>query len=171
MAGNAFPFFHVFGALEGCKVYKMSQKYEVCSPEKCRTVVTVFQKYGSLQSLSKAEQRPPRIFPFDIQAYDNFCGSLLLRMYTGSFIIPLFLGQQCTVDIDECVSKPCQNHGLCHNTQGSYMCECPPGFSGMDCEEDINDCLASEYDDNSSASYGRERHQSKRAQKGQLPQS
>ena len=37
------------------------------------------------------------------------------------------------------------NHGISHNTQGSYMCECPPGFSGMDCEEDVNDCLASEY--------------------------
>lgn len=58
---------------------------------------------------------------------------------------PVFLGQRCTIDIDECVSKPCMNHGLCHNTQGSYMCECPPGFSGMDCEEDIDDCLASEY--------------------------
>lgn len=57
----------------------------------------------------------------------------------------MFLGQRCTIDIDECVSKPCMNHGLCHNTQGSYMCECPPGFSGMDCEEDIDDCLASEY--------------------------
>lgn len=58
---------------------------------------------------------------------------------------PFFIGQRCTVDVDECVSKPCMNNGICHNTQGSYMCECPPGFSGMDCEEDINDCLASEY--------------------------
>lgn len=73
----------------------------------------------------------------------HICGTHLAK--TGPFIAPVFLGQRCTVDIDECVSKPCMNHGLCHNTQGSYMCECPPGFSGMDCEEDIDDCLASEY--------------------------
>ena len=73
----------------------------------------------------------------------HFCGTHLPK--TGPFIVPVFLGQRCTIDIDECVSKPCMNHGLCHNTQGSYMCECPPGFSGMDCEDDIDDCLASEY--------------------------
>lgn len=54
-------------------------------------------------------------------------------------------GERCTVDIDECLSKPCKNHALCHNIQGSYLCECRPGFTGGDCDSNIDDCLSSEY--------------------------
>lgn len=56
-----------------------------------------------------------------------------------------FSGERCTVDIDECLSKPCKNHALCHNIQGSYLCECRPGFTGGDCDTNIDDCLASGY--------------------------
>lgn len=49
------------------------------------------------------------------------------------------------MDIDECLSKPCKNHALCHNIQGSYLCECQPGFTGGDCDSNIDDCLSSEY--------------------------
>lgn len=49
------------------------------------------------------------------------------------------------MDIDECLSKPCKNHALCHNIQGSYLCECRPGFTGGDCDSNIDDCLSSEY--------------------------
>lgn len=54
-------------------------------------------------------------------------------------------GERCTVDIDECLSKPCKNHAQCHNIQGSYLCECRPGFTGGDCDSNIDDCLSSEY--------------------------
>uniref|UniRef100_A0A7M4E463 Neurogenic locus notch homolog protein 2 n=1 Tax=Crocodylus porosus TaxID=8502 RepID=A0A7M4E463_CROPO len=55
---------------------------------------------------------------------------------------PGWEGERCTVDIDECVSKPCRNHAVCHNIQGSYLCECNPGFTGGDCESNIDDCLS-----------------------------
>lgn len=34
------------------------------------------------------------------------------------------------------------NHSLCHNTQRQLHVRMSSGFSGMDCEEDIDDCLA-----------------------------
>ena len=48
----------------------------------------------------------------------------------------------CSVDIDECVSKPCQNGGTCLQSgeQGSviiaglYQCVCLVGYTGDDCE-------------------------------------
>lgn len=67
-------------------------------------------------------------------------------LWEGSHPWTLHLsGERCTVDIDECVSKPCKNHALCHNIQGSYLCECRPGFTGGDCDSNIDDCLSSGY--------------------------
>lgn len=33
-----------------------------------------------------------------------------------------------STDLDECKSGPCKN-GRCINTDGSFRCECPPGFT------------------------------------------
>ncbi|MED6295026.1 Fibrillin-2, partial [Characodon lateralis] len=45
-------------------------------------------------------------------------------------------------DIDECLNDPCIN-GQCINTDGSFRCECPMGYSldisGVKCE-DMNEC-------------------------------
>ncbi|XP_036073377.1 fibrillin-1 isoform X2 [Oryzias melastigma] len=45
-------------------------------------------------------------------------------------------------DINECLNNPCVN-GQCINTDGSFRCECPMGYSldntGVTCE-DINEC-------------------------------
>lgn len=51
-------------------------------------------------------------------------------------------GLFCNQDLNYCTNhKPCQNGGTCFNTgQGSYTCNCSPGFMGTDCDIPISDC-------------------------------
>lgn len=41
--------------------------------------------------------------------------------------------QEC-VDQNECLNDPCQNGGTCHNQEPSYICDCPRGYYGKNCE-------------------------------------
>ncbi len=44
-------------------------------------------------------------------------------------------GVLCDVEVDECMSSPCQNNGLCRDEVDGYSCECVhPGFVGTHCE-------------------------------------
>lgn len=54
----------------------------------------------------------------------------------------LFLGPYCTEDVDECgtTPSPCRNGGTCQNNEGSYQCICVNGWTGKDCEINIDDC-------------------------------
>ncbi|XP_075226740.1 neurogenic locus protein delta [Lycorma delicatula] len=51
-------------------------------------------------------------------------------------------GLFCNQDLNYCTNhKPCRHGGTCFNTgQGSYTCSCPPGYTGTDCEREIDDC-------------------------------
>ena len=46
------------------------------------------------------------------------------------------------MDINECVSSPCQNNGSCVDLVGGYMCECAPGHEGDLCRENIDECTS-----------------------------
>ena len=50
-------------------------------------------------------------------------------------------GKHCTVDLNECLSGPCNTGSTCTNTQGSFSCVCPVGFTGKDCDQDFDECL------------------------------
>ncbi|XP_071081232.1 delta-like protein D [Haliotis cracherodii] len=51
-------------------------------------------------------------------------------------------GLFCNQDLNYCTHhKPCKNGGTCTNTgQGSYTCACPTGYTGTNCEIEIDDC-------------------------------
>jgi hypothetical protein len=44
---------------------------------------------------------------------------------------------------DYCEEDPCQNSGICVNGDDDYTCECAPGYTGTDCEIEIDECEAS----------------------------
>ena len=39
----------------------------------------------------------------------------------------------CYPDLNECLSSPCKNGGICFNYNGSYACVCKPGYQGPRC--------------------------------------
>ena len=45
-----------------------------------------------------------------------------------------------TIVEDHCAANPCQHGGTCTNQPDGYTCECAPGYTGTDCEQDIDDC-------------------------------
>ncbi|CAO1405171.1 unnamed protein product [Diamesa hyperborea] len=47
----------------------------------------------------------------------------------------------CGTNIDDCDSQPCLNGGFCSDAIAGYSCECPPGYTGLSCETNINDCV------------------------------
>ncbi|XP_068548785.1 sushi, nidogen and EGF-like domain-containing protein 1 isoform X4 [Anas acuta] len=51
-----------------------------------------------------------------------------------------FTGKRCHVDVDECLSHPCQNGATCVNGVNSFSCQCLPGFRGASCETEELPC-------------------------------
>ncbi|KAJ8304925.1 hypothetical protein KUTeg_018508 [Tegillarca granosa] len=45
----------------------------------------------------------------------------------------------CILDYDSCISNPCHN-GICTDDLVGYTCDCFIGFTGRDCEDNIDDC-------------------------------
>ena len=39
------------------------------------------------------------------------------------------------VDINECLSNPCQNEGSCEDQINKYICRCPSTWEGSSCEK------------------------------------
>uniref|UniRef100_A0A3Q1HY86 Uncharacterized protein n=1 Tax=Anabas testudineus TaxID=64144 RepID=A0A3Q1HY86_ANATE len=52
-----------------------------------------------------------------------------------------FTGLNCTQDVDECQSNPCNNNkSLCVNEINGYSCHCAIGLGGEDCQDNVTTC-------------------------------
>jgi hypothetical protein len=84
--------------------------------------------------------------------------------------VPGYSGRNCSTDIDECISVPCRNGGICLEsttvTAGdqwrslvparfnvisvylaakvldSFECLCATGWTGVHCDQDVNECIS-----------------------------
>ena len=56
----------------------------------------------------------------------------LLRILSCHNDVKLTHESLYTLDIDECEANPgiCGANSVCTNTDGSYLCQCDPGYSG-----------------------------------------
>jgi hypothetical protein len=43
--------------------------------------------------------------------------------------------------VNYCLSNPCQNGGTCSDQMGMYVCTCPQGIAGVNCERKCNELL------------------------------
>ncbi|XP_059379365.1 protein crumbs homolog 2b [Carassius carassius] len=51
-----------------------------------------------------------------------------------------FTGDNCSVNVNECESTPCENGGTCEDLINAFRCSCPAGFTGVMCEINLDEC-------------------------------
>ena len=65
---------------------------------------------------------------------DNFEGSDCTQC------VPELTGPDCN-ETDYCSGVNCGDNGVCRNVVNSFQCTCSPGFTGVLCETNIDDCV------------------------------
>ncbi|XP_008107644.1 protein HEG homolog 1 isoform X1 [Anolis carolinensis] len=92
----------------------------------------------STKATTVAWSRSPKTFPTS-HGKANVCtvgtclnnGMCALDSLTGKFqcrCLPGWQGEDCSIDVDECLSNLCPASATCVNTQGSFKCTCFLGY-------------------------------------------
>ena len=55
-----------------------------------------------------------------------------------------WFGKNCSEQVNECETNPCENKASCIDIPSGFQCLCPPFYTGLLCETTYNPC-APEY--------------------------
>lgn len=56
-------------------------------------------------------------------------------------VFSVLSGLKCNY-VDSCLSQPCGKNAKCNvNAFGNYTCVCNSGHTGVNCDQDINECI------------------------------
>lgn len=70
-----------------------------------------------------------------ISLFINSSFKLDLVLTLALVMVYIYLSFFSVSEIDPCSLLPCQNGATCQRLTGfDYICQCPPGFSGTDCD-------------------------------------
>ena len=72
----------------------------------------------------------------------EYCNCVCISYFNGFFVVLSFTGYTIFLDVDECTegTDDCVDGATCMNTDGSFTCTCPHGYSG-DGRANRNGCL------------------------------
>ena len=56
---------------------------------------------------------------------------------------PGYESDDCSQNIDECLTANCTNNSTCIDGIANYTCQCLDGYEGLWCENEIDECLSS----------------------------
>ncbi|XP_075684851.1 cubilin [Rhinoderma darwinii] len=79
----------------------------------------------------------------DICLKENPCVNGVCKPGISSYICEChsgWTGTNCTENINECASIPCQNGGICMDGINGYTCNCTNGWTGFHCETQTQAC-------------------------------
>ena len=70
------------------------------------------------------------------------CSSSMIVRVRRHTILNITIIADYVVDVDECVSSPCQNGGNCTDGVNGYKCACVDGYEGDTCETSKFVCMS-----------------------------
>lgn len=61
-------------------------------------------------------------------------------------------GKNCSINIKECESNPCENNGTCADLVNDVNCTCTANYTGKFCEYKVSSCIPNPCDNNATCS-------------------
>ncbi|CAG0915025.1 unnamed protein product [Notodromas monacha] len=115
---------NLLGKISGFQVMPFSD--DLCAQEPCLNfqrcfVVLKFANAAGFISSESMLFRP--IYPVSSHACRCPAGFTGMREH-----------YECNTELNLCYSNPCGRSGTCLQTEGGYVCACPPGTTGKNCE-------------------------------------
>ena len=68
--------------------------------------------------------------------------ALTLDNFPFLFFLSGFTGENCSINVNECDTKPCLRNSTCIDLINKFKCECEAGYFGERCEFEIDECLS-----------------------------